>query len=393
MTQMILNTPRLMRPNAAIPACPPVLAVLRGALLIALALLLPPSAAAQTSGHQVVLVTLDGARHQEIFGGLDVSILESMTGNQPVAKHPAYARYWAATPDERRRKLMPFFWNTLMAQGSIAGNRTLGSQATVTNGHHFSYPGYSEILTGEARDQEIASNDLKQNPYETVLEFVRRKLNLPKAKVAAFTSWNVFSGIAEHTPGAITINAGVSPFAGPEPEATLLNALQDEARAPWDGIRHDAFTFRMAMAYLKRERPRLLYIALDETDDWAHDGKYDLVLDSLARTDRQLEQLWTWILSDPEYRNNTTLIITTDHGRGRTRADWRSHGSKIPGADEIWIAVVSPTSTRRGEWAQSPPVFQNQVAATIAAFFGLDLRELRPTAGAPLPLTSLAQAP
>lgn len=361
-------------------------------VLVALTLIVAAPSAAQVSDHHVVLVTLDGARHQEIFGGLDLSLLESIAGSQPVTGHPAYARFWAPSPAERRRTLMPFLWNTLMAQGSIAGNRAVGSPAAVTNGHHFSYPGYSEILTGEAHDREIASNDLRQNPYETILEFVRRKLNLPKAKVAAFTSWSVFSGIAEHTPGAITINAGVQPFEGAGPEVALLNELQHEARAPWDGIRHDAFTFRMAMAYLQRERPRLLHIALDESDDWAHDGKYDLVLDSLARTDRQLQQLWTWIQSDREYRDTTSLIITTDHGRGRTASDWRSHGSKIPGADEIWIAVVSPASARRGEWVQSPPVFQNQIAATIASLFGLDLRELRPTAGAPLPLKIPAQS-
>jgi len=343
-----------------------------------------PALLAQGRTQHVILVTLDGARHQEIFGGLDREILQSSIGKTPVESTAAYKKFWAATAEERRKKLMPFFWGTLMAQGSIAGNPSTGSAARITNTHRFSYPGYSEILTGQAFDTQIKSNDLIQNPNETVLEFVRRKRDLPKSQVAAFASWGVFSGIAEHTPGAITINAGMQRWESPDPLLRQINDLQFEVLPPWDMIRHDTFTFRLAMAYLKTQKPRMMYLALDETDDWAHDGKYSLVLDTLARTDAQLRELWEWIESDPQYRGRTTIILTSDHGRGRTIADWRSHGKDIEGAQDIWIAMAGPDSPRRGEWKNTEPVFQNQIAATIARFFGLDFAELRPTAGRPI---------
>ena len=63
----------------------------------------------------------------------------------------------------------------------------------------------------------------------------------------------------------------------------------------------------------------MLYLALGETDDWAHDGRYDRVLETYARTDDYLKQLWTWLQSQPEYRGRTHLLITTDHGRGPHR--------------------------------------------------------------------------
>lgn len=343
-----------------------------------------PAALAQIRTQNVVLVTLDGARHQEIFGGLDIDVLRAFAGKTPAESHALYKEYWAPSPEERRRKLMPFFWSTLMTAGSIAGNPAAGSVAKVTNRHHFSYPGYAEILTGEAHDDVINSNDARQNPYETVLEFVRRKLALPRSQVAAFTSWGIFSGIVEHVPGSITSNAGVQPWPGTDPLLRQLDQLQSEVRAPWSLIRHDAFTFRFAMSYLKTERPRLLYLALDETDDWAHDGKYDLVLDAYARTDRQLRELWEWLQSDPQYTGRTTLLITTDHGRGRGTADWRSHNNTIPGADEIWVAAIGPDSAPRGEWRNAAPVYQNQIAATVASLFGLDLAEIRPSAGHPI---------
>jgi hypothetical protein len=342
------------------------------------------AAQAQPRTENVILVTLDGARHQEMFNGLDRDLLQASVGKTPVQETAAYRKYWAPTVEERRRKLLPFFWGTLMTHGSIAGNPLAGSTVRVTNGHRFSYPGYSEILTGQAFDDDIKSNDLIQNPHETVLEFVRHGRRLPRSKVAAFASWGVFAGIVERVAGTITTNAGQQRLELPDPAVALVNRLQFEVMPPWDLIRHDAFTFRLAMAYLKAERPRLLYLALDETDDWAHDGKYGLVLDALARTDRQLRELWEWVESDAQYRGKTTIILTTDHGRGKTAADWRSHGRDIEGAQDIWVAIAGPDSPRRGEWKTAEPLFQNQIAATVARFFGLDFAALRPSAGPPI---------
>ena len=54
----------------------------------------------------------------------------------------------------------------------------------------------------------------------------------------------------------------------------------------------------------------------------------------------------------------------------------------MPGADEIWMAFASPDSARRGEWRNHRPLFQNQVAATLAHLMGGDYREQNPAAGA-----------
>ena len=105
------------------------------------------------------------------------------------------------------------------------------------------------------------------------------------------------------------------------------------------------------------------------------------MLQALHRTDGHLRELWEALQADPQYRGKTTLIITTDHGRGRTTADWRKHGSDVAGADEISTAVASLDTTRRGVWRGHPPLFQNQIAATIASALGLDYREHNPQAG------------
>jgi hypothetical protein len=357
--------------------------LLAGVLLAFLTLIAPAAQTPTTSADTLILVTLDGARVQEIFGGLDIDVLRStLRAKQKIEEQPVYTRFWAATAAARREKLMPFFWGTLMAQhGSIAGNPALGSSVTLTNTHRFSYPGYAEILLGEAHDDTIKSNDPLRNPYVTVLEELKARLQLPTSKTGVFTSWSVFDAIAEHTPGALTVNAGFEAFDHPDPLIRELSAQQFLTPTPWDSVRHDVYTFRFAMAHLKTDKPRVMYIALGETDDWAHDGRYDRVLESYTRTDKFIEELWTWMQAQPEYRNRTHILLTTDHGRGRTPEDWRNHGAKVEGAQDVWIAFVSPRLSQRGEWRNHAPLHTNQAAATMAGWLGVDWTALRPAAG------------
>jgi hypothetical protein len=352
-------------------------------LLLALVVALTERSAGQPTGRDnVILITLDGVRAAEIFGGLDVEILRStLAKDAKLEDQPAYKRFYAATAQERREKLMPFFWRELMARhGSIAGNLALKSPVTLTNTHWFSYPGYSEILTGEAHDDVIKSNDAVQNPYRTVLEELKERLSLPKTAVATFGSWEVFNEISEHTPGSITINAGYERLDTSDPAAIELSRMQFQTPTAWDSARYDAYTFYLAMSHLRAARPRVLYLALDETDDWAHDRRYDRVLDALSRTDGYLKELWTWLQSQPEYQR-THILITTDHGRGRTTKDWNSHGAKVDGAQETWMAFISPAMTRRGEWRDHAPLHTNQAAATVASWLGVDWTAGRPGVG------------
>lgn len=334
----------------------------------------------------VVLITLDGARAEEMFGGLDLQIVKSqLKKEQRLEDQGVYKRYWAATPEERRAKLLPFLWGTLLREhGSIAGNAALGSRVHLANGHWFSYPGYSEMLTGRPHDDTIKSNDPIRNPYPTVLEFLKGKAGLPREQVAVFTSWDVFNAIAEHTEGALTINAGFEKFESPNAELRSQSALQFETPTPWDSVRHDAYTFRFAMDHIARARPRVIYLALGETDDWAHDGRYDRVLEAYTRSDQYVKELWTWLQAQPDYRGRTSLLITTDHGRGHTPKDWRDHGKDIVGASETWMALVSPQMSQRGEWRNRPALTASQVASTLIQWMGFDWRAFDSAAAPPV---------
>jgi hypothetical protein len=353
---------------------------------LAFLFLLTCAAVAQSKTENIILITLDGARTQEVFGGLDLDILKDKTRRGKVEDSALYKKYWAATPEERRMKLMPFFWGTLMKEhGSIAGNRSLNSSVMTTNKMWFSYPGYSEILTGQAHDDVINSNDKKRNPYPSVLEFAKRKLKLNKNQVALFGSWDVFNWIGEHEEGAVTINAGHEPYElAASAELKALSKLQNERLSPWDSVRFDYFTFRFAMEHLKTYQPRVLHLALGETDDWAHGGDYAHTLNSFHQNDQQFKELWNYLQSAPKYKGKTSIIITIDHGRGNTIKDWTDHGEKVPEAQYIWMAFISPDVALRGEWKNTETIYQNQVAATLCRFLNLDYSENNPQAGKPV---------
>ena len=317
----------------------------------------------------VFLITLDGLRWQELFFGADSALIseKDYVKNVEELNH----LFWKASSQARRQALMPFFWEVIAQEGQLHGNRTLGSKVNCVNQQWFSYPGYNEILSGVADDQRITSNDKIPNPNLTVLEYLN-SLDDFKGKVAAFGSWDVFSYIVNEQRSGVPVNAGFEE--NPTPASNnekILNLLQSQIPSPWSTVRFDAFTHHYALEYIKKHLPKVVYIAYGETDDFAHDGQYDAYLKSTRQTDAFIEELWEFVQSQAHYKDKTTFIVTTDHGRGTIPKDsWRSHGIKIEGADQIWIALLGANVQALGEVAQDQQLYQNQIAATVAALLG-----------------------
>lgn len=122
-------------------------------LLGAALVLLAGTARAQPVSENVVVVTIDGLRFQEMFGGADEAYFKRDAKGivDPVSK-----KYAGATPEIRRATLMPFMWNVIANQGQVFGDPARGSRSHLTNGLWFSYPGYNELLSG-APDSRVDS--------------------------------------------------------------------------------------------------------------------------------------------------------------------------------------------------------------------------------------------
>ena len=368
--------------------------------IVLLALLLAPLnlLAVDSKARNVFLLTIDGLRWQEVFRGLDESLATNTEYNERL--EDIKARYWTDSKEDRAASLMPFLHSTFLQQGTVVGNRDKNSCARVANSWYFSYPGYSEILTGVV-DDTLDSNDRIPNPNESFLE----KLNASKnyqGKVAAFTSWDVFPYILNIERSGLPLNA-TRKADPPENELErILNLLQDDIPAPWETVRFDAFTHHYALSYINNHHPRVVYIAYGETDDFAHDGRYDEYLMAANRTDRFIRELWQFIQHDAHYKDQTVLFVTVDHGRGETPEEtWKHHASKrtmeknkqyltqfpngIVGSEAVWMAAIGPGVPAQGLVETGDRCLtSNRIAATLLKLLGEDYRLFNPDMGPPM---------
>ncbi len=345
-------------------------------ILLATLLLFSLKIFAQQKTENLIIVTLDGMRWQEVFGGADEQLLKNKAHTKDSSG--TSNDFWLSDATARRKKLFPFLWNTVATQGQLYGNRWLGNKVDNANPYKFSYPGYNEIFTGYA-DTAVNSNDKILNKNVNVLEFINQQKKY-KNKVAAFTTWDVFPFILNTQRSGLYVNADVDTLKFATPQLQLINDMQFLTTKPI-GVRPDVFTYFAAREYLKTYQPKVLYIAFDETDDFAHAGEYDQYLKSAYAEDRMIEDLWKYIQSSNQYKNKTTLIITCDHGRGdKDKNNWRHHGEKIEDAGQIWIAAIGPDTKPLGEVKMENMFYQKQLAATFAQILGFKFTANHPIA-------------
>jgi bisphosphoglycerate-independent phosphoglycerate mutase (AlkP superfamily) len=164
----------------------------------------------------------------------------------------------------------------------------------------------------------------------------------------------------------------------PRSNVTEIEKRLNEHQHGQTGLRPDSITFSYAMEFLKSRSPRVLFISFDGTDHHAHARQYDKYLEAAHEADSMIAELWHWVQSTPGYKDETTLFITTDHGRGSGKNNWRRHSLSAPGSGQTWFAVIGPDTPPFGEMKFKAKYYQKQVAKTIAAFLGLPYEHNRP---------------
>ena len=320
---------------------------------------LVPMASGPRKTKHVFIVTTDGLRWQEVFAGADSALLF----NRKYTPDPQAAanRFWAHSAAKRRQLLMPFFWSKLAREGQLYGNRRLGSKVDVANNMWFSYPGYNELFSGKPDDARIFMNAKLVNPNESVLECLQRR-EAYQGKIVAFGTWDAFDVILREK------KAGYTVCCGGENQTPLAQTAAGEA-FPGAAVPPDFYTWANALHHIRSEHPAVAFLGFDDTDARAHAGEYDQYLAAANRFDAWMAELWGFIQEDPQYRNQTTLLITTDHGRGAGRR-WRDHNRLVEGSNAIWLAAIGPDTPATGETGSTKRLYQAQVAQTIAGLLG-----------------------
>ncbi|MCW3119807.1 MAG: phosphoglyceromutase [Chitinophagaceae bacterium] len=329
-----------------------------------------PALAQNHKAENLLVVVLDGMRWQEVFTGADSVLVNNPTFTKD--KEDITRKFWDNDMHNRRKKLFPFLWETIAQQGQLYGNRLLGNQVNVKNPFQLTYPGFSEMLTGYV-DPAITSNRQLISQSDNVLEFVNSQKDF-QGKVAVFATSDLFPYLLNRQNSKLYINADTDTFTFAGSRFRLLNQMQRLSNRPTTE-RPDLLTYFAAIEYLKEYRPRVLYLALGETDAFAHEGNYDQYLETSFAEDRMIKELWDLIQTLPQYKNKTTILLTCDHGRGDSiKSQWRQHGPEIKDSGQTWLAVMGPGIPSSGEVDGKEQLYQAQLAATIGAVLGYDFK-------------------
>ncbi len=108
----------------------------------------------------------------------------------------------------------------------------------------------------------------------------------------------------------------------------------------------------------------------------------DSYLQQINNADRMISQLWYFVQSNENYKDKTTLLVTTDHGRGKNEKKWQDHDFITSGSGQTWLAVIGPDIEAGGEMKNRQHIYQKQIANSIASLLGLRFISNHPVANA-----------
>lgn len=321
---------------------------------------LGPSEAGRET-RQVVLVTLDGVRWQEVFLGVDPTIAAA-----------------AGLPREqvlRAEELVPNLHRRFLEGGVAIGMQDEPGGIFASGPNFVSLPGYLEILRGRTVP-ECQDNECPPVRAPTLLDDIRSLPRATRADSAAFTSWHECSRAASADPGRVVLSTGrrrssVSDLAWVDPHCDRLLS-RGRASDPEPGTsdyRPDRMTAQIALCYLVAARPKMLWIGLGDTDEHAHQEDYAAYLGALRSADAFVGELFERLEGMGEYGRTTTVIVTTDHGRG---PGWQDHG-RHESASRVFFLAAGGKVPRRGLVKAERAHRLADIAPTIRALLEMEV--------------------
>ncbi|MGK5089605.1 alkaline phosphatase family protein [Bdellovibrionota bacterium FG-2] len=313
----------------------------------------------------VILVTVDGVRWQEVFRGLDPDLGATLSAEESAASSVA-----------------PFFeWlkGKALTEGFLWGNVDRGDDVRVANPSWKSLPAYQSIFAGAT--QACISNSCGRVAASTLQERLvdAAGADFSHDEVVTIASWSKIALAVESVEGKAFVNAGIKDLfdGGDDEELAAINRDQAKEVPSWSDARFDRYTFKHALRYLKRHEPRFLFISFDDADEWGHLKKYPEYIKSLRFYDQAMKTLVETVDSMKDYGESTTIILTTDHGRGSKTAsdnEWPSHGSGFAGSDRVWIYgrnALTRSKPALSKAGPGRPVTHLDIRPTVEALFGL----------------------
>jgi hypothetical protein len=294
----------------------------------------------------IMLITIDGVRAEDIFAA-----------------------------DARPR--LPNLYR-LIARGVALG--AASSPMRASGPRFVSLPGYREILTGRRGTSACVNNECGPLQEPTLLDELRLRGGLDGSDLVVLSSWPVIHRAAAAAPGAITLSVGrrggvTRARLGHDPAvAAALAAGADSPAFPGRGdYRPDAATAAVATALLAARQPRVLWISLGDTDEYAHRGDWPRYLAALSAADALIGRLTASAVDD------TIFLVAADHGRS---ANFRDHGDSFE-SGASWLVAAGGAIAPIGIVSDGSTHHLADIAPSLRALLHLG-RDASPRAGEPI---------
>ena len=301
---------------------------------------------------RVVFVTIDGVRHQEIFGGVESArAMSSGVASRDIVDAP---------------ELIPNMYWLARTRGAMLGAHD--SAPVVASGPNYvSLPGYFELFTGR-KAMECENNRCERVSVETIAE---RVVGEDVAGSAIISSWPTIAKAAAKDGQAVFVSAGRRTVNHPNVLQIddQLVSLHDSGRASsqlpgYDNYRPDEHTAALALRYLDVYRPKFLFVGLGDTDEYAHRDDYPGYLALLRHADDVVGRIAVALES---MREPYLLIVATDHGRSD---DFTDHGAAWQESARVWLLAAGDPVRARG-LISGPPRTLADIAPTAEWAMGL----------------------
>lgn len=242
---------------------------------------------------------------------------------------------------------IPHMWNDLRPLGSLYTNfYNLGATWTT--------PGNDTIVDG---CWEITPNNENWRDFRpacpTMFEYYRRaNPELPQSKVWAVVGKNNLHHIS----------ASDHPLYGPDYAASL--------DSPRGSDRDDSLTWSQLQQVMERDHPSLVFLHLGGVDHAGH-KQWTWYLQAIREADKIVNDLWDQIQHDPDYRDQTTLLVTTDHGRhDDAHGGFRSHGGICQGCQRLFLLALGPDIRAGAEFSELRQ--QIDICPTVGELLGFE---------------------
>jgi hypothetical protein len=258
---------------------------------------------------------------------------------------PRYSETWGSSPSH-----MPNMATRLKSRGVFFSN-------FYNNGFTYTNSGHVALTTGITQPIDNFDQELPQQP--SIFQLWRQATGKPITAAWLITSKDKLHILAN------TLN--------PEWKDQYPPSVDCGVSGPGTGYRADSLTLVAVKRILTHYQPNLVLINFMEPDGFAHAGNWPNYLRGIVRDDRYVWQLYNFLRQHKAYRNNTTLLITNDHGRhlDGIATGWLDHGDACEGCRHISLLALGP-DFKKGRTITEPHTLVD-VPSTVAYLLGFPL--------------------